>query len=216
MPDSVVERRKRIIETTRVLISEHGIDGLTMRDLASRCGVVVATIYNQFGSREGVIAEALRIDFKDRFQPFPDNIGPAERVESRIIESAKTRTGELQGYTRSVMFFYFHYKPDSQLRATMHDFISADFTTITQQIAARDDLQDWVNPSQFSDDLVTQLYALACKWTQGYIPRGKLKQRLILAASACFAGISRGNTRNEFEALARKYQTKTPQKRSVT
>ncbi len=206
LPDSVIERRQRIIDTTRELIAEQGIEGITMRDLASRCSVAVATLYNQFGSREAIVAEALRIDFEGRFSSFPEDVGPVESLESRITESARAITGELRDYTRSVMFFYFHYKPDSQLRATIHDFVVADFTAITKQIAARDELQSWVNPSQFADDLVTQLYALASKCTQGYIPRRKFKQRLMLAAAASFAGISRGATRKEFEALAQRYQ----------
>lgn len=206
VPDSVLERRQRIIDTTRALIAEQGIEGITMRDLASRCKVAVATLYNQFGSREAIIAEALRIDFEGRFQPFPENVGPVERLESRVTESANAITGELRDYTRSVMFFYFHYNPDSRLRATIHDYIAADFTAITQQIATRNDLQDWVNPRHFADDLVTQLYSIASKCTQGYIPRRKLKQRLLLAAAASFAGVSRGDTRGEFEALARRHQ----------
>lgn len=206
IPDSVLERRQRIIDTTRVLIAEQGIEGITMRDLALRCSVAVATLYNQFGSREAIIAEALRIDFEGRFRPFEEGVGPVERLESRVSESAKAITGELRDYTRSVMFFYFHYKPDSQLRATIHDFVASDFTAITQQIAARDDLQNWVHARHFADDLVTQLYSIASKCTQGYIPRSKLKRRLMLAAAASFAGVSRGTTRGEFEALAQRYR----------
>ena len=51
----VEERRNRIVERTRQLVAERGIDELTIRDLADECGVAVATLYNQFGSREGVI-----------------------------------------------------------------------------------------------------------------------------------------------------------------
>lgn len=37
------------------ILGEEGLDGLTMRKLASRAGVAVATLYNQFGDRKGVI-----------------------------------------------------------------------------------------------------------------------------------------------------------------
>jgi len=59
-PRGTLARRDRIIAITRELIAELGIESITMRDLAQRCSVAVATLYNQFGSREAIIAEALR------------------------------------------------------------------------------------------------------------------------------------------------------------
>jgi len=200
--NSVVERRNRIIAVTRELIGELGIEGITMRDLASRCNVAVATLYNQFGSREAIIADALHMDFEGRYKPFSGDVGPADRLEARVTASARAIVGPMRDYTRSVMFFYFHYNPDSRLRSTIHDFVAADFTAITEQVAARGDLQPWVNPRSFSDDLITQLYALAAKWCQGHIPDNRFKQRLLQAAVASFIGVSRGKSRREFEALA--------------
>lgn len=49
------QTRRDVIEATGVLIAESGVDGLTMRKLAERAGVAVATLYNQFGDRDGVI-----------------------------------------------------------------------------------------------------------------------------------------------------------------
>jgi len=47
--------RRSVLDATGELIAESGVDGLTMRKLAERAGVAVATLYNQFGDREGVI-----------------------------------------------------------------------------------------------------------------------------------------------------------------
>lgn len=210
---SVADRRQRIVETTRELIGEVGIEAITMRYLARRCGVAVATLYNQFGSREAIIAQALREDFEGRYQPFPEHMPPGERLETRIRESAAAITGSLRDYTRSVMFFYFHYRPDPDLRATIHDFVVQDFTAIARVVESRGELQPWVNLPQFTDDLVTQLYSLATKWTQGYIPDRQLRPRLMLAAAASFAGVSLGKSRQEFEALAQRHALRRPQKR---
>lgn len=210
---SVADRRQRIIETTRELIAEIGIDAVTMRHLARRCDVAVATLYNQFGSREAILAQVLREDFEGRYKPFPDHMAPSERLEARITESVAAITGGLRDYTRSVMFFYFHYRPDPDLRATIHDFVVQDFTAITRVVESRGELQNWVNPSQFADDLVTQLYSLATKWTQGYISDRQLRPRLILAAAASFAGISVGKSRQEFDSLALRFAGRRSQKR---
>ncbi|MFK7917701.1 MAG: TetR/AcrR family transcriptional regulator [Ilumatobacter sp.] len=47
--------RQDVLAATGVLIAESGVDGLTMRKLAERAGVAVATLYNQFGDRDGVL-----------------------------------------------------------------------------------------------------------------------------------------------------------------
>ncbi len=47
--------RRDVIDAAGVLIAESGLDGLTMRKLAERAGVAVATLYNQFGDRDGVV-----------------------------------------------------------------------------------------------------------------------------------------------------------------
>lgn len=47
--------RRDVLDATGALIAETGVDGLTMRKLAERAGVAVATLYNQFGDRDGVL-----------------------------------------------------------------------------------------------------------------------------------------------------------------
>ncbi len=198
-------RRQRIISVTRELIGELGIEAITMRDLALRCEVAVATLYNQFGSREAIIAAALRSDFEGRYEPLSQRtlaLGPAEKLRERIGEAARAIVGPMRDYTRSVMFFYFHHKPDSTLRAAIHDFVATDFTAIVRDIETRGDLQPWARVDTFADDLITQLYALVMKWSQGYIADRRLRARLLHAASVSFIGISRGQSREDFEILA--------------
>ena len=198
-------RRQRIISVTRELIGELGIEAITMRDLALLCEVAVATLYNQFGSREAIIAAALRSDFEGRYEPLSQRtlaLGPAEKLRERIGEAARAIVGPMRDYTRSVMFFYFHHKPDSTLRAAIHDFVATDFTAIVRDIETRGDLQPWARVDTFADDLITQLYALVMKWSQGYIADRRLRARLLHAASVSFIGISRGQSREDFEILA--------------
>ncbi len=47
--------RRDVIDAAGELIAEAGVVGLTMRKLAERAGVAVATLYNQFGDRDGVL-----------------------------------------------------------------------------------------------------------------------------------------------------------------
>ena len=58
MSDGWVRRQQRtrgeVLAAAGEIIAEHGVDGVTMRKLAERAGVAVATLYNQFGDRQGV------------------------------------------------------------------------------------------------------------------------------------------------------------------
>ena len=59
MSDGWVRRQERtrrdVLDAVGALIAHDGLDGLTMRKLAERAGVAVATLYNQFGDRDGVL-----------------------------------------------------------------------------------------------------------------------------------------------------------------
>jgi AcrR family transcriptional regulator len=47
--------RAEILHAVGEIIAADGLDGLTMRKLADRAGVAVATLYNQFTDRDGVL-----------------------------------------------------------------------------------------------------------------------------------------------------------------
>ncbi len=47
--------RAEILQAVGEIIAADGLDGLTMRKLADRAGVAVATLYNQFTDRDGVL-----------------------------------------------------------------------------------------------------------------------------------------------------------------
>ena len=47
--------RAEILHAVGEIIAADGLDGLTMRKLADRAGVAVATLYNQFADRDGVL-----------------------------------------------------------------------------------------------------------------------------------------------------------------
>lgn len=200
----ILDRRARIIRKTRQLVAARGIEAVTIRDLAADCGVAVATLYNQFGSREGVIGAALEADFRGRFEPLAlrtRNLSPALKLQERITLATSAMFTELREYTKSVMFFYFHHTSTPELRAAIHDYAASDFTHIIEEIRRQGDLQPWVDPVSFADDIITQNYALVMKWAQGYIKDRDLNARMISAIGASFVGITRGKTRAEFERL---------------
>lgn len=78
--EAKAERRRRIIAAARDLIRETGDTGLSMRALAARAGVSLATPYNLFGSKRAIVLAVLN-DIKDfhtkfRSRPSTDPVTP--------------------------------------------------------------------------------------------------------------------------------------------
>ena len=79
------ERRQRIIRAARELIRETGNAGLSMRVLAARAGVSLATPYNLFGSKRAIVLAVLQDvrEFHDRFSHLRAT-DPLERIFSAV------------------------------------------------------------------------------------------------------------------------------------
>ncbi len=75
------ERRRRIIDAARALIRETGDAGLSMRALAARAGVSLATPYNLFGSKRAIVLAVLEDvrEYRERFAAVKSH-DPIERI----------------------------------------------------------------------------------------------------------------------------------------
>jgi AcrR family transcriptional regulator len=107
------ERTRRDVTCAAgVLIAEGGVEGLTMRKLAERAGVAVATLYNQFGDRDGVLVafvssglDQLEIELdaqpdagpidatRQLFEMLDDRFADEPEVWKPIFASLKSGTG---------------------------------------------------------------------------------------------------------------------------
>lgn len=79
------ERRRRIILAARDLIRETGDAGLSMRALADRAGVSLATPYNLFGSKRAIILGVLQDirEYSARFAQLPRS-DPLDRIFAAV------------------------------------------------------------------------------------------------------------------------------------
>jgi AcrR family transcriptional regulator len=65
--------REALLRAGQEAVSEHGIDGLTTREVCARAGVGAPTLYHHFGSREGLLEELLR-EAEDRYLAGKDEL----------------------------------------------------------------------------------------------------------------------------------------------
>jgi len=57
--------RRRLVEITRDLIAERGVDAVELADIAARAGLTVPSLYHYFRDRWSLILEALRAEISE-------------------------------------------------------------------------------------------------------------------------------------------------------
>jgi AcrR family transcriptional regulator len=70
-------RGRVLVEATR-LFARKGVDACTMRDVASAAGIKAPALYNHFGSKEEILAEAMRFSLGAFLR---DVLGPLDAYE---------------------------------------------------------------------------------------------------------------------------------------
>jgi AcrR family transcriptional regulator len=89
------ERRRQIIQAARDLIRETGNAGLSMRGLAARAGVSLATPYNLFGSKRAIVVAVLQDvrEFQERFSTLQAT-DPLENIFAALDLSLQFYVGD--------------------------------------------------------------------------------------------------------------------------
>ena len=206
-PDSeesgVQKRRQRILAAARALIEQHGVEKLRVRDLADAAGGATATLYNQFGGKDGIVALALKEDYLERFSVASmasQGHSPAAALRQLIAKSASDARNKPEN-TEAVLDFYFRADSDDALRSVAHEGVKQFFLAILGDVGRRNDLVPWAHVDRVADDMVSATYAVLLKWLQGNLPAQELEYRLLTTAALPCVAVSRGNSREEFEQL---------------
>ncbi|MBI5844665.1 MAG: TetR/AcrR family transcriptional regulator [Deltaproteobacteria bacterium] len=83
-PDEMESAKSRILECSLSVLAEKGFEGLSMREVARRMGVVVGTLYGYYRNRDDLYLAVLTRGFErlyDRFRKIPANQGqPLENL----------------------------------------------------------------------------------------------------------------------------------------
>jgi AcrR family transcriptional regulator len=106
--DAAAANRAAVLDAARELFSQHGLDKVTIAEIAAQAAVSPSTIYAVFKSKEGILRELMRAAlFGPRFQAAQsllDGISdPVERVARSaqvaraIYESESAELGGLRG-----------------------------------------------------------------------------------------------------------------------
>ena len=95
--------RERILSAARRLVTEQGVQALTMQAVADAANVGKTTVFHRFGDRDGLTGALLddyMREFQDAFLSGPPPLGPgappSERLEAFVVELVGCQTDHLE------------------------------------------------------------------------------------------------------------------------
>ncbi|WP_445059140.1 TetR/AcrR family transcriptional regulator [Streptomyces violaceoruber] len=89
-----MRNRKRLLQTAREMIAEHGTQKVTMDALAERAGLGKGTVFRRFGTRAGIFQALLDEDeqaFQEQVLSGPAPLGPGAGPAERLIAYGRAR-----------------------------------------------------------------------------------------------------------------------------
>lgn len=199
---AILERRRRILEETRQVIAEQGVSGLSMHHIGQRAGVAKRTLYNAFQTRERMIATAIQEYFDEYVSRiiFAHEPGTLMYSLERMV-SVVQRNRKIPNYIRAIMGLYFSPEVDTDIWEAMHTLASRHNRLLIEDLAAKKQLQPWVEVEMFVDDLVRLEYATINEWARQRIADDQIILRLIGSYLTLLLGAVRGPVRKEVETL---------------
>jgi polyketide synthase 12 len=96
-----VRNRLHLLATAREMLTEEGVDKLTMDGLAARAGLGKGTVFRRFGTRAGIFEALLDDDeraFQEQVLSGPPPLGPGATPLDRLIAYGRARVGFLIGH----------------------------------------------------------------------------------------------------------------------
>jgi len=208
---SIYERRRRVLAVARKMIAEHGFSGFNVRELCARAGIAQKTLYNAFGSKENVVAMAIRqyqADFNERVAYQHDPVSVIGRLERAI--KVHSRNLEIRPYTTAIMAVYNSPTADRAIRTAIRELAYTGITPWAMALRRRRQFSEGVTMEAYIQLSVTAQYAVLTDWCVGEIEDMDLVDRVCGAALIILLGTTRGQTLRDARTWLHHLHTNAP------
>jgi AcrR family transcriptional regulator len=191
------------------MIAEDGLLNFNMNELCKRAGVAKRTLYNAFQTREQLIAVAISEYFQEYVDriPYSAPLGTLQNNLERLI-SVTQRNVHIRNYIRAIMSIFFSADAESDIWRTMQGMATRPTLEWLRNLAARRQLQPWIEPQNLADDLVRLEYGIVNDWSLGRLSDEDLTPHLLLSFLTYMAGATRGAANAEIRETIEQIQAK--------
>lgn len=201
-----LERREHILERARELIAAHGYDGITVRELAAHCRVSVPTLYNQFGSKDALLATAVGSHFSGLLAGSRTRQWRGHGRLVGVIGICADEMLRLEEYQRALLRAFMRTRKTARLQETLMEELAAELEVALAEMRERDHLASWVDLGVLGQQIKGASMAAAVAWAIGELDGTTLRAAMVYGAAALVLGAARGAARPALERELRKSQ----------
>jgi AcrR family transcriptional regulator len=138
------EKRAAILKAAFELFSTRGVGTVTIADLAARAGVSQVTIYNYFGSKDGLAREVFRIvldrQTEETERLLASNLAFREKAERLLFEKMQVLTDpNLELFTKA-------YLEDSDTQRLINDYFEKTVPALVGKLIEQGKQEGCINP----------------------------------------------------------------------
>lgn len=193
-----LRRRERVLAAARALITDGGVEALSMRKLARAAGLAVNTLYSLFGTRDDIL-EALVDDGMDRLDRVLEEMPPDLPLEvaRAIITASIDHIVEEEAVSRPVILAGLrsggvHGWRDARAIETCRSALAAAM----REGLLRDDL----NPALLSEQILLQFQHAARLWAAGESSEAEFRARALYGLDLCLLAAATDKPRSALAA----------------
>lgn len=199
--NAMFERRRRILSVATRMIESEGLEGFNIRALSKKANVAPRTIYNAFGSKEGLMSLAISRSFarfheRIRYDTAADSI---EGVVERWLTSA-VRNLQNRNFPQVVTALYFSPTVHPLVREAIEHLGSSAFRRWLDRIFLERQLDRGVAIPMLARDISNLQFAIIHEWCSGTLADDDLAPRLFESGLIHLSGATRGQARKEIQA----------------
>jgi AcrR family transcriptional regulator len=203
--ESIMERRRRMLEVAKAMIADGGSEGFTIRELGRRAKVSVTTIYATYGDKEGLIAAAIQ----DYFDGLPlARARPTTSLPALLAGTDLARDAILanKAYARQYAELFFSGTVDARIYKAIQDTATASNGRMPwlQKVMREGDLIPGVELGYVVATLANQGLMVLHDWAQGRIKDEDLATAIKMGFLTLARGVTRGPTQARVESELKK------------
>ena len=174
--EAKAQRRRQIVRAARALMKETGQTGFSMRSLAERAGVSIATPYNLFGSKQAVMYAVLDADlaaYQQRLERLQSN---ELEVFFRAVTVACKLYDKEPCFYRAVLFSVYH-DGGTEFRSMFGGPRHTMWKNMVTNAVQAGVLVNEVEPNTFAINIAHAFSACIMEWVNGGLSLKEMEAR---------------------------------------
>lgn len=135
MPKIIADIQPTLLQTARKMLFSRGYAALTIRSLASACGIAVGTVYNYFPTKDVLVAHVILADWQQSLQRMEQQSHTADQP----LQAMQAILEEISAFWRSYTPLWQEYAAKgsaSTLRSPYHPMLISQLADIIRPVLA--------------------------------------------------------------------------------